>query len=72
MTHDFKKGDVVRLKSGGPRMTVAELGEGAIHGQSLVSCTWFDERNNPHSQAFDPDVLEIAPPRSSTVKVVRR
>lgn len=66
MTQGFKKGDVVRLKSGGPRMTVAEL------GQSLVSCTWFDERNNPHSQAFDPEVLETAPPRSSTVKVVRR
>jgi uncharacterized protein YodC (DUF2158 family) len=72
MAHDFKKGDLVRLKSGGPRMTVAGLGEGAIDGQRLVSCTWFDQRNNPHSQAFDPDVLEITGPSSSTVKVVRR
>jgi uncharacterized protein YodC (DUF2158 family) len=72
MSHGFKKGDVVLLKSGGPRMTVAELAQGALDGQPLVSCTWFDERNHPHSQAFDPDILEVAPARSSTVRVVRR
>lgn len=36
---EFKAGDVVVLKSGGPRMTVQ--GEGDFEGQVL--CQWFDK-----------------------------
>jgi uncharacterized protein YodC (DUF2158 family) len=35
----LKAGDVVRLKSGGPKMTVQ--GEGDFEGQIL--CQWFDK-----------------------------
>ena len=36
--HDFKDGDVVRLKSGGPKMTVSEV------SGSDCNCQWFDEK----------------------------
>ena len=40
---EFKKGDVVRLKSGGPRMTVVDLGSFRPTGpEDGVKCQWFD------------------------------
>jgi uncharacterized protein YodC (DUF2158 family) len=38
----FKVGDVVQLKSGGPRMTVTNYGPSAMGGEMLVWCDWFD------------------------------
>ena len=35
--HKFKPGDIVRLKSGSPRMTVNE-----IHEDGKLGCIWFD------------------------------
>ena len=35
----LQAGDVVCLKSGGPRMTIREVGEGGYH------CQWFDTDN---------------------------
>jgi len=37
---DIKEGDVVRLKSGSPKMTVKHISELEVEGGS-VSCTWF-------------------------------
>ena len=37
---DLMEGDVVQLKSGGPKMTVDALHRQA--GQSQAKCTWFD------------------------------
>ena len=37
----FSPGDVVQLKSGGPRMTVA--GPSEVHGADHVSCDWFED-----------------------------
>ena len=36
--HDFKPGDVVQIKSGGPKMTYE--GEAGMTGEAL--CVWFD------------------------------
>lgn len=39
-------GDVVELKSGGPRMTIAELDTGASYALDAVrsvTCIWFDQ-----------------------------
>lgn len=37
----FKVGDQVKLKSGGPKMTVTQVGE-AQFGGPTVWCVWFD------------------------------
>jgi uncharacterized protein YodC (DUF2158 family) len=38
----FTVGDVVQLKTGGPRMTVEHIWKNA-HGIMTVRCTWFDK-----------------------------
>ena len=42
MSRSFKIGDLVRIKSGGPMMVVAEVGENQ-DGKPIVTCTWVDE-----------------------------
>ena len=48
----FQVGDVVRLASGGPKMTVA--GDGELKG--TLWCIWFDG-SVPKGEAFDPRTL---------------
>lgn len=50
---EFKKGDVVRLKSGGPKMTVVNTPNG-----NLVECMWFDSKNERQSNEFSLDSLK--------------
>lgn len=58
----FKVGDVVRLKSGGPRMCVE-----AVHEMSPnpldkpVHCVWYDGESSFSRATFVADVLKIAP-----------
>ncbi len=40
MADEIKPGDVVQLKSGGPKMTVARLE--TFSGKVMVVCDWFD------------------------------
>jgi uncharacterized protein YodC (DUF2158 family) len=47
----FKVGDVVRLKSGGPPMTVAIPGED-------IYCHWFLGSQQQHG-SFPPEALEL-------------
>ncbi len=57
----FAKGDVVQLKSGGPLMTVSDVGDyskNMVSGpKEAVKCIWFD-KEKPTSQVFDAAVLE--------------
>jgi uncharacterized protein YodC (DUF2158 family) len=48
----FEIGDTVRLKSGGPLMTVkiAEYDDD-------TRCTWFDTSNKPQEQSFHAETL---------------
>lgn len=47
----FAKGDVVILKSGGPKMTVREAYDDEI------ACTWFDEKHVQKFGNFEPFTL---------------
>ncbi len=59
---EWKIGDLVQLKSGGPTMTVTKLLEhGAFGGDAQVICTWYvggEENQRP----FDPATLKAAEP----------
>ncbi|HEV3345113.1 MAG TPA: DUF2158 domain-containing protein [Pirellulales bacterium] len=40
----MKCGDIVRLKSGGPSMTIASS-QSTPDGEVLIRCCWFDEKS---------------------------
>jgi len=54
----FNKGDLVQMKSGGPRMTVLNVTD------QTVTCQWF-AKEKATAQAFDAAVLVAVP---ATVK----
>ena len=59
---DFNIGDVVRLKSGGPSMTI----DGTA-GSRYV-CVWFDSATVYHRQNFDQGALaKVAPEQPAAV-----
>ncbi len=74
---EFKKGDVVQLKSGGPKMTVTNVGnysEGMGMGpEDGVACVWFEpgKATKAHEKVFDSAVLQIAPSNVGVVGVRR-
>jgi len=42
---NFEKGDIVTLKSGGPKMTLSKFGKNLMHGtenRDEVHCSWFE------------------------------
>lgn len=53
MAQEFKIGDVVQLKSGGPIMTIANTK--LDNGQVLA--TWFDDKK-PTSSVFNSEMLK--------------
>jgi uncharacterized protein YodC (DUF2158 family) len=57
MANTFKIGDVVRLKSGGPHMTVAGVGSDHL-GNPLVICQWFRDDADVKEATFHADALE--------------
>lgn len=60
----LQKGDVVRLKSGGERMTVEDLGNYSSLGvgpKEGAKCVWFDGKKVLR-EVFDIAVLEKAGP----------
>ncbi|GLZ88092.1 hypothetical protein Pres01_41430 [Metapseudomonas resinovorans] len=55
---EIAKGDVVQLKSGGPKMTVQDLGDYGFSGgpKNGAYCVWF-EKNKAEEKVFDVAVL---------------
>ncbi|ECC5188657.1 YodC family protein [Salmonella enterica] len=72
---EFKVGDLVRLKSGGPLMTVEQVGESAMTGGEAVWCVWFEmvgKNQVVKRETFSPCVLEISSkPGVGTMRVTR-
>jgi uncharacterized protein YodC (DUF2158 family) len=64
----LKVGDTVRLKSGGPLMTVTILGE--RDGSPMVECAWF-EKTESKTAEFPPDSLEVSQ-KPSAARVAAR
>jgi uncharacterized protein YodC (DUF2158 family) len=50
MSDEIKVGSLVKLKSGGPTMTVDKIGTHADVQKAWVS--WFDDKNAPQSGVF--------------------
>jgi uncharacterized protein YodC (DUF2158 family) len=61
----FKVGDVVRLKSGGPRMTVESISKDEMT-RGTIWCVWFDKTDRK-SGTFPEDALETATDSSGAV-----
>jgi len=46
MEREFKEGDIVQLKSGGPKMTIEGIGRyGMVATSDNASCVWFEGKN---------------------------
>lgn len=52
MADEIKPGDIVTLKSGGPKMTVSWIEEGSAY------CQWFDPKMEPRGESYKLVVLE--------------
>jgi len=58
---EFKTGDVVVLKSGGPNMTVEKVGaRNSSNPEVVVHCVWFENEKDTEGK-FLPETLMLAP-----------
>jgi uncharacterized protein YodC (DUF2158 family) len=57
---DFQPGDVVILRSGGPKMTVSKITKRAIAKKDLVFCVWFNRAGKKIEGAFYGAALTIS------------
>jgi len=55
---EFKAGDIVRLKSGGPDMTVS----GLTYTKDELVCKWFGGKKLEEGH-FPPQAIERVPPK---------
>jgi uncharacterized protein YodC (DUF2158 family) len=54
MADDFKAGDTVEMKSGGPTMTIDSIGKQfQSSGTDGAWCSWFDEKNKRQKEWFE-------------------
>ena len=57
MADEFKKGDVVQLKAGGPKMTVLIVR--TFTGTTQVDCEWLVD-DKPQRSSYPPEALAKA------------
>ena len=55
---EFRIGDAVRPKSGGPRMTVAAVME--LDGVSQVECVWYDQYRREARRTYPASAMKPA------------
>lgn len=66
---DFKPGDTVRVKSGGPIMTISQVAEDSL-GEMTAWCSWFDGQRAERG-TFPVTVLVHAEPPTGGYKSVK-
>lgn len=54
MSTAFKPGDLVRLKSGGPKMTVSHR-----TGENELCCIWFASEGKKQNDVFKGETLKL-------------
>jgi len=54
-------GDVVTLKTGGPRMTVVHAGPVNFASGHWLICEWFDEHGELRQDQFSQDMVRMEP-----------
>ena len=64
--HEFKPGETVQMKSGGPDMTY--IGDAGLPG--MVACEWFDG-GQKKTDDFNYTSLRKAPPKTGAIKMQR-
>jgi uncharacterized protein YodC (DUF2158 family) len=52
---ELKVGDVVELKSGGPKMTITRIDSDSAQ---FIWCRWFSADNKVNAQQFPPAALQ--------------
>lgn len=62
-------GDVVTLRSGGPRMTVMYAGPVGFAAGHWLICQWFDEHGELRQDMFAHDMVQIEPRSISAASV---
>jgi uncharacterized protein YodC (DUF2158 family) len=65
VTDEFKPGDIVQFKSGGPKMTVTSVG--TILGVARAWCTW-SEGGKSQREVFSVESLERVEPIMTKIK----
>ncbi len=60
MPHGFEVGQVVRLKSGGPKMTIKGIEQYGSVPHDQAKCEWFDAANKRQEGVFELPTLEPA------------
>ena len=71
---DFAPGDLVRLKSGGPTMTVEQVGKTMTSVDDEVFVVWFERvgaKQVVQRETFAPALLEKVTPPSGPLRVTR-
>lgn len=62
MKTKFLIGDLVKLKSGGPKMTIHNDHKwdaiAGVNDYEIVTCAWFNEKNEVKKEPFRADALE--------------
>jgi uncharacterized protein YodC (DUF2158 family) len=56
MADTLKVGDLVKLKSGGPVMTVSAVS--TVDSQTTVECIWFDDDGDNREADFPAEALK--------------
>jgi uncharacterized protein YodC (DUF2158 family) len=69
MDHEFKAGDIVGLKSGGPNMTIEHIGKYAT--KDGAKCVWFDGKKRCE-EIFELATLEPRPATQSSSIPIQR
>lgn len=67
MAKEWKSGDLVKLKSGGPLMTVDGKNK---HAEDGYNCSWFDKEDKRNQEVFKADTLEEAKKASDTIHFI--